>query len=606
MNAKGTRMATEQVDIIPIEQARTLYGLFQQRLKRSPKDRAYRSFSTTDKSWYDITWEETASHIARWQDALSKENLAPGDRVAINLKNCKEWVIFDQAAMGLGLVVVPLYPDDQPDNVAYILQDADVKLLFLQNAGQWKRLAPSLTTEHHLQKVIIKKTHHDSLSEPAHYMEQWLPDSWGEMHEWNADPHQLASIIYTSGTTGRPKGVMLSHHNMLSVASGALQYFSILRSDIFLSFLPLSHTLERTAGYYLPMMAGATVAYARSIPQLAEDMAILKPTIMIAVPRIFERIYNRLQKQLAAKSIVARTLFKITVAMGWARFQHQQGRCGWRPSFLLWPLLEKLVAAKVQQRMGGNIRIIVSGGAALSPQISKLFIGLDLCLLQGYGLTETSPVISVNAPDFNDPSSVGRAIPGVAVMIGDNDELLARGPGNMLGYWNNHKATAHTIDAQGWLHTGDQARISDEGYIYITGRIKDILVLSNGEKVSPSDIESAILMDDLFEQVLVLGEGESYLSALLVLNSDLWFSLAKEHNLDGFNHDSLHDKSLHKDILQRIRQLLHNCPAYARVRRVALTLEDWNVENDLMTPTMKVKRAKVIDLHQSDIDSMYS
>lgn len=599
-------MAAVLTDIIPQEQAGTLYGLFRERLKRSPHHTAYRSYDSESKSWYDVSWEEVATQVARWQEALLQENLEVGDRVAINLRNCKEWVFFDQAAMGLGLVVVPLYPDDRPDNVAYILQDADVKLLFLQNASQWKRLQPSITEEHHLERVVINNSDEDQIAEPAVFASEWLPDNWGVVQDWDTEPHQLASIIYTSGTTGRPKGVMLSHHNMLSVAHGSLSYFDVLPTDIFLSFLPLSHTLERTAGYYLPMMAGAIVAYARGIPQLADDMHNVKPSIMIAVPRIFERIYCRLQGQLADKSFIAKGLFQTTVAMGWARFQHQQGRGWWRPSFMMWPMLEKLVASKVQEKLGGNIRLIVSGGAALPQPVSKLFTGLGLCLLQGYGLTETSPVVCVNEPANNDPASVGRAIPGVAVMIGDNDELLVRGPGNMLGYWNNHKATSQTINAQGWLHTGDQARISDSGHIYITGRIKDILVLSNGEKVPPGDIEAAILMDDIFEQALVLGEGESYLTALLVLNSDHWFTLAKDHGLDAFDHDSLNSKVLHSDIVQRLRKLLHDFPAYARIRRVTLTLDAWTVENDLMTPTMKIKRPKVIEHHQADIKNMYS
>jgi len=599
-------MAEASTDIIPVEQAGTLYGLFRERLKRSPHHAAYRSYDSTDKTWYDITWEEVSTQVARWQEAIEKEGLEPGDRVAINLKNCKEWVFFDQAAMGLGLVVVPLYPDDRPDSVAYILQDADVKLLFLQNSGQWKRLEPSITEEHALKRVIINNSDDEALTSQAVYSQDWLPENWGVLKDWDNEPHQLASIIYTSGTTGRPKGVMLSHHNMLSVASGSLQFFDVLPSDIFLSFLPLSHTLERTAGYYLPMMAGAKVAYARGIPQLADDMLNVKPTIMIAVPRIFERIYTRLQGQIADKSVIAKGLFKTTSALGWARFQHQQHRGWWRPSFLLWPLFNKLVASKVKERFGGNMRLIVSGGAALPEKVAKLFIGLDMCLLQGYGLTETSPVISVNSPESNIPSSVGRPIPGVAVMIGENDELLARGPGNMLGYWNNHKATSQTINAQGWLHTGDQARIDESGHIHITGRIKDILVLSNGEKVPPGDIESAILMDGIFEQALVIGEGESFLSALLVLNADHWFALAKEHSLDGFDHDSLTNKALHSDVIQRLRKLLHDFPAYARIRRVTLTLEPWTVDNDLMTPTMKIKRPKVIAHHQKDIDDMYA
>jgi long-chain acyl-CoA synthetase len=603
---KNSVVVSTHNDSIPPEQAGTLYGLFQERLKRSPQHTAYRSYSDSRKEWYDISWQEVAIQVARWQDALAKQNLAVGDRVAINLKNCKEWVFFDQAAMGLGLVVVPLYPDDRPDSVAYILQDADVKLLFLQNSAQWKRLEPSLTEAHHLQRVIINNLDDEVLSEPAIYAKDWLPTNSGGIQVSNAKPEQLASIIYTSGTTGRPKGVMLSHYNMLSVAASSLQYIDVLPSDLFLSFLPLSHTLERTAGYYLPMMAGATVAYARGIPQLADDMQYVKPTIMIAVPRIFERIYGRLKSQLSAKSFIAKALFQTTVTTGWSRFQYQQGHRRWHPSFMMWPLLEKLVASKVQDRLGGNMRLIVSGGAALPLPVSKLFIGLGFCLLQGYGLTETSPVISVNKPDSNDPASVGIPIPDVSVMIGENDELLSRGPGNMLGYWNNHKATAQIINAEGWLHTGDQARIGKNGHIYITGRIKDILILSNGEKVPPSDIEAAILMDDIFDQALVVGEGQSHLAALLVLNADNWFSLAKEHGLDAFDRNSLVNKALKTDVLLRLRSLLHDFPAYAKIRRVTLMLEPWTIENDLMTPTMKIKRSKVLKFHRAEIEKMYN
>jgi len=594
-------------DIIPQEQAGTLYGLFRERLTRTPHLPAYKSYDSAEKQWHDISWQEMATKVAHWQEAFRNENLEPGDRVAINLKNCKEWVVFDQAAQGLGLVVVPLYPDDRPDNVSYILQDADIKLLFLQNAAQWKRLHPSITEEHHIQRVIILGGDDDSstLAEPAMYINDWLPEHWGELTEWDTEPHQLASIIYTSGTTGRPKGVMLSHHNMLSIAYGAVSQIAVTTDDVFLSFLPLSHTLERTAGYYLPMMAGACVAYARGIPQLADDMLNVQPTVMIAVPRIFERIYTRLQDQMTSGSVIKKTLFNLTVRLGWARFEHKKTKNGWHLGMLLWPIMDKLVASKVQAKLGGRLRVILSGGAALPLPVAKMFTGLGFNLLQGYGLTETSPVVSVNTLEHNDPASVGRPLPGVAVMIGDNDELLVRGPGNMLGYWNNHKATAQTIDSKGWLHTGDQAKIENE-YIHITGRIKDILVLSNGEKVPPGDIENAILLDSLFEQALLLGEGESYLAALIVLNSEHWFKLAKKHGLDPFEHESLNDKALHTTLIQKLRKLLHDFPAYARIRRISLTLDPWTVESGMMTPTMKLKRPQVIAHHQEDIDNMYS
>ena len=597
-------MAT--TDIISAEQAGTLYGLFRERLQRSPDHIAYKSYNPETTQWFDTTWHEVAVQVARWQTALAAEQLQPGVRVAINLRNCIEWVFFDQAALGLGLILVPLYPDDRPDNVAYILRDANVKVLLLQNSQQWQRLKPSITPEHELKRVLIRNSDDTALGGPTCYIKDWLPDDVNsQLANQPGQPHELASIIYTSGTTGRPKGVMLSHQNMLSVAYGGLKCIDVLPTDLFLSFLPLSHTLERTGGYYLPMMAGSTVAYARGIPQLADDLQTIKPSILIAVPRIFERIYTRVHGQLKEKSPIVQKLFHQAVSTGLHRFEYQQKRCAWHPKLLLWPIYDKLVASKMKQRLGGNMRIILSGGAALPETVAKLFISLDFCLIQGYGLTETSPVISVNTPENNFPSSVGTVIPGVNVKIGENNELLASGGGVMLGYWNNEAATAQTIDSEGWLHTGDQARISETGHVYITGRIKDILIMSNGEKVPPADIESAILMNPLFEQVLVIGEGQSFLSALIVLNAETWPELAQTLGLDENDPASLKDKLLHNHITKQLRQALSSFPAYAKIRQVAVYLEPWSIDNDMMTPTMKLKRTKIIKHHQSDIDNIY-
>ncbi|HIP53699.1 MAG TPA: long-chain fatty acid--CoA ligase, partial [Chromatiales bacterium] len=320
--------------------------------------------------------------------------------------------------------------------------------------------------------------------------------------------------------------------------------------------------------------------------------------------RIFERVYGRLKDQMEKKTPVARALFEMTVNTGWRRFLRQQGRAGWRPRLLAWPLLDRLVAGKVRERLGGRLRIAVSGGAPLSPDIAKVFIGLGVPLLQGYGLTETSPVISVNPLDDNDPASVGVPLRGIEVRIGENDELLVKSPGTMLGYWNNHAATVGMIDPDGWLHTGDQARI-ENNHIYITGRIKDILVLSNGEKVPPADMELAIALDPLFEQVMVVGEGRPYLSALLVLNGDLWPSLAQEYGLDPEDPESLKDARLLNMVQRRIKGLLKDFPGYAKIRRVALLLEPWSVENGLLTPTLKIKRNKVLERYADLVEQIY-
>jgi long-chain acyl-CoA synthetase len=435
---------------------------------------------------------------------------------------------------------------------------------------------------------------------------QWLPGEPRELRvRKGADPHELASIVYTSGTTGRPKGVMLSHHNMLSVAHGGLTLLDCYEEDKFLSFLPLSHTLERTAGYYLPIMAGASVAFSRSVAQLGDDLMKVQPTAIIAVPRIFEKVYGRIKDQLKKKSPFARRLFDLAVAVGWTRFEYQQGRVGWSPKLLLWPLLERVVARNVVAKLGGRLRLAVSGGAPLSPEIARVFIGLGIPIVQGYGLTETSPVISVNSLEDNIPASVGLPIRGTEVKIGENDELLVKGPGVMLGYWNNHKATTEVLDPDGWLHTGDQARI-EKGHIFITGRLKDILVLSNGEKIPPADMELAIALDPLIEQVMVVGEGRPYLTALVVLDPEQWKALAGELELDPGDPANLHEKKVQNAVLQRIKMSLKDFPGYAKIRKVHLSLEPWTIEEGLITPTLKVKRPRVLERFAREVEALYS
>ena len=602
-------MAQWSEDLISVESARTLDGLFRQRVRRSGEALAYRSYDRAEESWQDLTWEQIAGQVARWQNALAGEALHPGDRVALVLRNSPEWVMFDQAALGLGLVVVPLYTDDRPDNIAYILEDAAVKLIVVQDMGRWKRLAPVVTGNQTLKRVLVLESGKgaDNLIRSDARIRQvgsWLPERGGELRKRQGDPHSLASIVYTSGTTGRPKGVMLSHYNMLAVAHAALTTLDCYQEDIFLSFLPLSHTLERTAGYYLPIMTGSAVSYARSVGQLAQDLQILRPTVLIAVPRIFERVYGRLKEQMSHKPVIARALFELAIKIGWRRFLRHQGRAGWQLSQLLWPLLRRLVASKLSSRLGGRLRVAVSGGAPLSPAIAKVFIGLDIPIVQGYGLTETSPVISVNPLQDNDPASVGVPLRGIEVKIGQDNELLVRSPGVMMGYWNNHAATTQMIDSDGWLHTGDQARIENR-HIYITGRIKDILVLSNGEKVPPADMELAIALDPLFEQVMVVGEGRPFLTALVVLNADFWPGLAQDCGLDPMQPESLEDSRLKGQVLNRIKDALQDFPGFAKIRRVVLLLEPWTIDNGLLTPTLKTKRDRVLQRYAAEVDAMY-
>lgn len=593
--------------VISVAEAATLDGLFRERVKRTPDLVAYKAYNDQHRNWRDYSWAQIDHQVARWQTALEKEGLQPGDRVAVMLRNSPEWVIFDQAALGLGLVVVPLYTQDRADNVAYILENSGCKVLLVEGDEQWQLLRDVAgTLSGVIRFLTVNALQYSSGDSRLQWIGDWLPADGGATRHLARPGNTLATIVYTSGTTGRPKGVMLSHDNILSNTAACLQVLVTGHDDIFMSFLPLSHTFERTCGYYLTMMSGSTTAYARSIPQLAEDLQAIKPTMLISVPRIYERIWGAIRAKLEEGPPVRKKLFLFAAETGYARFEHAQGRGPWQPSFLLWPLLHKLVAAKVLARLGGRLRYALSGGAALPPNISRIFIGLGLPILQGYGLTETSPVACANPPWNNIPASVGLPVPGVEVKIGDRNAVMIKGPNVMIGYWNNEEATRAMIQDDGWLNSGDTGRIGELGHVFITGRLKEIIVLSNGEKVPPNDMEAAIARDPLFEQVILLGEGKPYLTVMTVLNADQWRKIAADAGLDGSCESVLRTEQAEQLVLRRVAAQITEFPGYAQVHRVTATLEPWTVENGLMTPTMKLRRAKVMEKFNAEIDGMYA
>jgi long-chain acyl-CoA synthetase len=353
-------------------------------------------------------------------------------------------------------------------------------------------------------------------------------------------------------------------------------------------------------------MRGATVAYARSVHQLQEDLLIIRPTILISVPRIYERVYAGIHAKLAEGSALSRKLFNLAVDIGYSRFEYQQRRGPRLFSHVLWPLLEALVAKKVMNKLGGRLREAMSGGAALPTKVSRVFIGLGLPILQGYGMTETSPVVCCNTIEDNLPSSVGRPIPGVEVKLGPDDALLIRGPNLMLGYWNDPSATEAIMMPDGWLNSGDIARIDEQGRVTITGRLKEIIVMSTGQKIPPAPMEAAILHDSLFEQIMLIGEGRPYLSALVVLNARNWESISAQYNLDSDLRRLSQDQKLEEILVERITRQIKGFPGYAKIYRVALVQEPWTVENDMLTPTLKLRRTQVLNRYQVEVSRLYA
>ncbi len=598
------------IQAITPETAGSLPGLFFKRVRQTPDKTAYHYFEKESQQWKSITWSDAYYRVSRWQSLFVHFNLKAGDTMAIMLRNRPEWVFAEQAALSLGLVVVPLYINDRPENIAYILNDANIRIMIIDNQQQLKQLHSIYEQLKNLTALItlVPGNRLSAISQnklPLYYYQDVMFKDNCQYQPFKGNADDLATIVYTSGTTGKPKGVMLSHNNILFDTWAAISAVPCLSNDRFLSFLPLSHMFERTAGYYIPMMSGAEIIYARSIDKLAADLQTVKPTVLVTVPRIFERVHQRIMAQIEQKSKLAQILFYTTIAIGWKRFLVHQGRHNWFPGLLLWPFLNQLIAQKIMLKLGGHLRLAISGGAALNNDIAQFFIGLGLTITQGYGMTEAGPVISTNKLDDNDPFSVGQILPGIKTRFDQRGELLIKAKTVMQGYWNNSKATNQILDHSGWLHTGDKAELRNS-HLYITGRVKEIIVLSNGEKVPPADLEMAICNDPVFEQVMVVGEAKPYLSAIIVISEEMWPELANAAQINVYEENALANKKLCKLVTKKISTLLGSFPGYEQIRRVKLVLKPWTINNGLLTPTMKLKRNKIISRFKNEIDDLYA
>ena len=600
----------------------TLPQLLAYRVAHTPDAQAYRAFDPTTHDWVHLTWKQAAQRVAQWAQAMVATQLPTAARVAILLPNGLNAMCADQSTLATGCVPVPLHAIDNPGSIAYILADCEASMLIVGQAEHWENIRAIGTEFPALRAVVIvdedgaDSACAASTDGPAvGTLAQWLasaPRAAELPAPTPPGPEDLAALVYTSGTTGKPKGVMLTHRNVVSDVKAVLERIAPTVDDVFLSFLPLSHTFERTGGYYLPIAAGSCVAYARSVPLLAEDLKTVRPTVLVSVPRIYERVHAKLLEKLSPTPWKMQ-LYEAAQNKGWARFCVAQGlpapqaddnkAAGWMAA-LPWPLLQALVAKPLLAQFGGRVRVAVSGGAPLSPTIAKCFLGLGLNLVQGYGMTETAPVVSANSPDDNDPASVGRALPGVEVRIGDNRELQVRGPIVMKGYWNRPEDTAKILSPDGWLGTGDQAEIIN-GRIYIRGRIKEIIVTSTGEKVPPGDLELAVLADPALEQAFVVGENRPFIACVAVIKHDEWQRLAADLGLNPQEATSLHHPSVQRAVLARIEKNTASFPRYAVPRAVHLTLEPWTIENTFMTPTLKLKRNNLMLHFAQAIEGMY-
>ncbi|MBW8759765.1 MAG: long-chain fatty acid--CoA ligase [Burkholderiales bacterium] len=592
---------------------RTLPELLSWRAALTPSRPAYAEYDAAADDWRETSWREASDAVHLHLRALSALGVGERGRIGILLPNGYATICIDLATLAGGWVPVPMHALDNPASIAYILGDTGAEVLFVETAAQWAGIQASGLAAPSLRTVIVRRgdvTQPDDGQRPRLLaFEAWLRMADADAATQAAAPKatDLAAIVYTSGTTGRPKGVMLTHANVMSNVRACLARFEAREDDRFLSFLPLSHTFERTAGYYLPMAAGACVAYARSVDRLPDDLRRVRPTILVSVPRVYEKAQARIDAALA-RSLAARLAFRCAVAAGWRRHLRQlgaPGACQWSQPVddLCTRLLDARVGRPLRDQFGGRLRVAVSGGAALAPAIARNFIGLGVEIVQGYGMTETSPVVTANAPGDNDPSTVGRPLCGIELRIGEQRELQVRGPGVMRGYWNRPEDSERAF-TDGWLRTGDQAEIVD-GRLRILGRIKDIIVTATGEKIAPLDVEQALMADPLFEQACVFGEGRPFIGCVLQLEASRWTTLARALDLDPDATGSLDASEALRAVEARMKAATSSLPRHGQPRRAILALDPWTTANGLLTPTLKLKRRNIEARFAAQIAALY-
>jgi len=577
---------------------------------------AVTDYDSAKKEWKTLTFGQLHAEAERWAKALTKSGLKKGDRVAMLLPNCTTAIAFDQGALRAGLVPVPLHLIDTPANCAFIIGDSGAKALVIMNRARWHAIEKVATNGEvsAIETVIYVDDEAEESDVPKIYnAQEWLKDAENSTIPYEAPSEEdLACLVYTSGTTGKPKGVMLTHKNIMSDVQTLLYNIEPSGTDVWLSFLPLSHMFERTTTYYIGLGMGNHVYFNRGIPRLLDDLKIARPTILMSVPRIYEKVYAKIQERLRVAKPIQRKVFMAAVEAGWRNFRQanqlpsEEGNAPRIWDKLLDPFYERAVRKKIKDQFGGRLRVAVSGGAPLSLDVAKVFCGLGINIHQGYGMTETSPIVSVNRLGSNDPTTVGPIMPEFEFKLGPKDELLLRGPQVMKGYWKLPEKTAEVLTEDGWLSTGDQADILPGNMLRIKGRIKEIIVTSNGEKIAPVDVEQAMETDPLFAQTMVVGEGYPFVVAVIVLGQGQWEDLAKKLNVDPTDKASLTNKSVKLAVLKRIKAACKELPQYGVPRSVCLSLEPWTIENSMLTPTLKIRRRIITAAFKNDIDKLYS
>lgn len=560
-----------------------------------------------------VTYQEMKERVEQVAGYLLSRGLEAQDRVALLSENRPEWPITDMGIISAGLVNVPIYPTLTALQIRHILNDSGARAIFVSKPAQLQKIVAIHHECKHLKWVVVmdppetlpemKGIEVVSLHQVLTEGESLLAQSRTLLEQRLQQAHEnhLVSIVYTSGTTGDPKGVMLTHRNFASNARAAQQALGFDSSQISLSFLPLSHVLERVVNYVM-QYCGATIAYAESIDTIAQNLQEVRPSVFVAVPRIFEKIYTRIIQNIENEKPLKKKIFYWALEVGkQAAVYISQGKP--LPPSLAWKhkLADKLVFAKIREKTGGRLKFAVSGGAPLMRELAEFFFAVGIHIYEGYGLTETSPVICFNRPGAVKFGYVGQVIEDVEVKIAPDGEILARGPNITPGYFNQPEATREVIDEEGWFHTGDIGELDEDGFLKITDRKKEIIVMSNGKNVAPQPIENVLKTSPYIEQAVMLGNNQKYMAALIYPNLDLLDQYAREHQLSiGSRRELLQNPQIYDFLEREIHRMMADFARYEQIKKFALIEEELTQDNGFLTPTLKYKR-RLIHEHFKDV-----
>ncbi|TMJ58737.1 MAG: long-chain fatty acid--CoA ligase [Alphaproteobacteria bacterium] len=575
------------------------------------RQRAPRPFlwAKHDGKYRSLSWAEAESTVTRLARALVGYGIQPGDRVALVSENRPEWIIADLAITSAGAITVPAYVTNTGNDHRHVLGNSGAHAVIVSTAPLAARVLPAAAQTPSVKFAIAMEPAGDFTTPfPVHGWQEALDAGTGGI-EIVAErvaaltPEDIACIIYTSGTGGTPKGVLLTHLNIISNCRGAYRLLEMLGlgDEVFLSFLPLSHSYEHTAGMMFPISIGAEIYFAEGADTLAANLLEARPTIMTAVPRLYETMHQRIQRGILREHGRKRKLFERAVMIGRKRLAGEGLSLGDR---VLDPLLDRLVRDKVRARFGGRLKAMISGGAPLNPEIGGFFLALGVELLQGYGQTEAAPVIACNPPGHIRIDSVGPPLDGVEVKVAEDGEILVSGDNVMKGYWNDPEATARTL-ADGWLHTGDIGHLDADGYLHITDRKRDFIKNSGGDMISPLRVEGALTLAPEIAQAMVFGDRRPYLVAVVVPDPEFAAGFAREHGATGNLPALAGNPGFHKAMGDVVARVNGELAPIERVRRFLIAHEPFSIDNAQMTPTLKIRRHAIRDTYEAAFDSLY-